>query len=113
MTRSASEAAAPVTLSPTLRRIGPALLLARRRRPASSRRALPGAAARPARAPAAVTPDAPTRPLEPAQPGRDPFSLFAWLFTPIFQVMFIILIAVYQFLENLGVPGAIAWRSSC
>jgi YidC/Oxa1 family membrane protein insertase len=48
-------------------------------------------------------------PLTPASPGADPVSLFAWLFTPIFQVMLIILIAVYVFLENLGVPGAIAW----
>src|SRR5688572_28465357 len=47
-------------------------------------------------------------PLEPARP-TDPLSLFSWIFTPLFQVMLIILIAVYQFLENLGVPGAIAW----
>jgi YidC/Oxa1 family membrane protein insertase len=47
-------------------------------------------------------------PLTPAQP-TDLFNLFAWIFTPIFQVMFIILIAVYQFLENLAIPGAIAW----
>jgi YidC/Oxa1 family membrane protein insertase len=31
------------------------------------------------------------------------------LFTPIFQSLFIILIAVYQFLHNLGLPAAIAW----
>ena len=54
-----------------------------------------------------VTPS-PAPPLAPATPGADPISLLAWLFTPIFQVMFIILIAVYQFLENIGVPGAIA-----
>lgn len=51
----------------------------------------------------------PQHPLTPAAPNADPLSLLAWLFTPIFQTMFIILIAVYQFLENLGVPGAIAW----
>jgi YidC/Oxa1 family membrane protein insertase len=51
----------------------------------------------------------PVPPLTPASPGADPVSLFAWLFTPIFQVMLIILLAVYQFLENLRVPGAIAW----
>jgi len=51
----------------------------------------------------------PHPPLTPASPGADPLSLLSWLFTPIFQVMFIILIAVYQFLENLGVPGAIAF----
>jgi YidC/Oxa1 family membrane protein insertase len=60
--------------------------------------------------PGAPTPTlTPHPPLTPASPGADPVSLLAWLFTPIFQVMFIILIAVYQFLENLGVPGAIAW----
>ena len=48
-------------------------------------------------------------PLQPAQPGADPISFLAWLFTPIFQVMFIIMVAVYVFLENLGVPGAIGW----
>jgi YidC/Oxa1 family membrane protein insertase len=51
----------------------------------------------------------PVPPLHPASPGADPVSLFAWLFTPIFQVMLIILLAVYQLLENLRVPGAIAW----
>ena len=55
-----------------------------------------------------ITPT-PAPPLTPAQPGADPVSLLAWLFTPIFQVMFIILIAIYQFLANLGLPGAIAW----
>jgi YidC/Oxa1 family membrane protein insertase len=56
-----------------------------------------------------ASPTPPPPPLTPAQPGADPVSLLAWLFTPIFQAMFIVLIAVYVFLENLGVPGAIAW----
>jgi YidC/Oxa1 family membrane protein insertase len=51
----------------------------------------------------------PQPPLTPAVPGADPISLIAWAFTPIFQVMFIVLCAVYQFLWNLGAPGAIAW----
>jgi YidC/Oxa1 family membrane protein insertase len=51
----------------------------------------------------------PVPPLHPASPGADPVSLFAWLFTPIFQTMLIILLAVYQLLENVRVPGAIAW----
>jgi len=51
----------------------------------------------------------PHPPLEPASPKADPVSFLAWLFTPIFQTMFIILCAVYQFLENLGVPAAIGW----
>ena len=52
---------------------------------------------------------APQPPLAPAQPGADPVSLLAWVFTPIFQAMFIVLAAVYQFLENLRVPAAIGW----
>ena len=48
-------------------------------------------------------------PLTPAPPGADPISFLAWAFTPIFQVMFIVLVAVYVFLENLGVPAAIGW----
>ena len=51
----------------------------------------------------------PQPPLQPAQPGADPVGLLAWLFTPIFQVLFIILAAVYQGLENLAVPAAIGW----
>ena len=48
-------------------------------------------------------------PLAPAVPGANPIDLLAWLFTPIFQVMFIIMVGVYEFLYNLGFPGAIAW----
>ena len=55
----------------------------------------------------AITPT-PHPPLEPAQPGVDPISTIAWAFTPIFKAMFIVLIAVYQNLENFGVPGGIA-----
>ncbi len=51
----------------------------------------------------------PAGPLEPASPGADPISFLAWIFTPIFQTMFIILAAVYQFLTNLGVPAAVGW----
>jgi YidC/Oxa1 family membrane protein insertase len=51
----------------------------------------------------------PHPPLLPAQPGADPISFLAWAFTPIFQVMLIILIGVYVLLENLGVPAAIGW----
>jgi YidC/Oxa1 family membrane protein insertase len=50
----------------------------------------------------------PHPPLTPAQPG-DPISTLAWLFTPIFQTMFIVLVAVYDFLGALGVPAAIGW----
>jgi YidC/Oxa1 family membrane protein insertase len=68
---------------------------------------VPGAA--PAGSNGVVPSATPHPPLTPSPPGAEPVSLLAWLFTPIFQVMFIILIAVYQFLENLGAPAAIAW----
>jgi YidC/Oxa1 family membrane protein insertase len=93
-----------VTLSPTLRRIGPALLLL-------VVVAVVIAACVPGGSPggSGAAPSASIHPpLEPAKP-TDPLSLFAWIFTPLFQVMLIILLAVYQFLENVGVPGAIAW----
>jgi YidC/Oxa1 family membrane protein insertase len=51
----------------------------------------------------------PHPPLEPAQPGADPISFLAWLFTPIFKAMFIVLVGVYDFLRGLGVPAAIGW----
>jgi len=51
----------------------------------------------------------PQPPLTPAQPGADPVSLLAWLFTPIFQAMLIIMVGVYSFLWSLGVPAAIGW----
>ncbi len=94
-----------MTLSPTLRRIGPALLI-------MVVVAIVIAACVPGAGPSGsggVTPSpTPLAPLTPAQPS-DLFNLFAWLFTPIFQVSFIVLIAVYQPLENLLVPGAILW----
>ena len=94
-----------MTLSPTLRRIGPALLLMVALAIIIGA-CVPGASPDGSGAAPSATP---RPPLTPASPGADPLSLLSWLFTPIFQVMFIILIAVYQFLQNLGVPGAIAF----
>jgi YidC/Oxa1 family membrane protein insertase len=95
-----------VTVPASLRRIGPALLIL-------IGVAIVIAACVPGSDPAgsgAPTPTpTPQPPLQPAQPGTDPVSTLAWLFTPIFQALFIILCAVYQPLENLGVPFAIAW----
>jgi YidC/Oxa1 family membrane protein insertase len=93
-----------VTIPPTLRRIGPALLIA-------VVIAFIVAACVPGTGGSAGASGTPTPapPLEPAVPGSDPFSTIAWLFTPIFQAMFIILVAVYQFLENLGIPAAMTW----
>jgi len=93
-----------VILSPTVRRIGPALLL-------FVLVAIVIAACAPGSTTdgsgVVITPT-PMPPLAPAT-ANDPLSLFAVIFTPLFQVMLIILIAVYQFLENVNVPGAIAW----
>ena len=91
-----------MTLSPAVRRMLPALLIALVIPIVAA--CIPGATGGPGSSP---TPPAP--PLTPAPAGADPVSLLAWLFTPIFQAMFIVMIAVYSFLENLGVPGAIAW----
>jgi YidC/Oxa1 family membrane protein insertase len=51
----------------------------------------------------------PQPPLQPAQPGADPISFLAWVFTPIFTAMFIVLVAVYDVLRAIGVPAAIGW----
>ena len=48
-------------------------------------------------------------PLEPAKPGADPISFLAWIFTPIFKAMFIVLVAVYDLFTALGIPAAIGW----
>jgi YidC/Oxa1 family membrane protein insertase len=95
-----------VTLPASVRRIGPALLLLLVVAVVIAA-CIPGAA--PSGSGGVPATPTPAPPLTPAQPGADPVSLLAWLFTPIFQVLFIILIAVYQFLENLGFPAAIAW----
>jgi YidC/Oxa1 family membrane protein insertase len=91
-----------MTLSPAVRRMLPALLIALVIPIVAA--CIPGATGGPGSSP---TPPAP--PLTPATPGADPVSLLAWLFTPIFQAMFIVMVAVYEFLYNLGFPGAIAW----
>jgi YidC/Oxa1 family membrane protein insertase len=63
------------------------------------------AACAPATAPgasgsAAVTP-VPT-PLVPAKPGADPVSLLAWLFTPVFQALFILLVILDNITGNIA-----------
>jgi YidC/Oxa1 family membrane protein insertase len=94
-----------LTTGPTLRRLLPALLVPALLLIVAA--CVPGGGGG---SPGAPTPTpTPHPPLTPAAPGADPVSLLAWLFTPIFQILFIILAAAYQFLENLGVPGAIAW----
>jgi YidC/Oxa1 family membrane protein insertase len=41
--------------------------------------------------------------LVPASPGADPFSLLAWLFTPIFQALFIGLIFFHNLTGDIGI----------
>jgi YidC/Oxa1 family membrane protein insertase len=84
-------------LVPFLLLVGLALVLAACAAPSGS----PGASGAPTPSPS------PQAPLRPASPGADPFSLIAWLFTPIFQVMFIVLVGIYFVLDGMGVPGAI------
>ena len=48
-----------------------------------------------------ITPE-PT-PLVPAQPGADPLSLLAWLFTPIFQALFILLSGLYDLIGDIAI----------
>ena len=60
-----------------------------------------GPAGSPGASGAAATP-VPT-PLVPAQPGADPISLLAFLFTPVFQALFIVLAEFYVLTGNIAV----------
>jgi YidC/Oxa1 family membrane protein insertase len=60
-----------------------------------------GPAGSPGASGAAATP-VPT-PLVPAQPGADPLSLLAFLFTPVFQALFIVLAEFYVLTGNIAV----------
>ncbi|MEO5940096.1 MAG: YidC/Oxa1 family membrane protein insertase [Candidatus Limnocylindrales bacterium] len=52
---------------------------------------------------AAATPTHPAAiPLAPVHPG-DPFSLIAWLFTPLFQIFFILLVVLEQLTHNIAI----------
>ena len=54
-----------------------------------------------------ATPIPSQAPLEPAQPGANPISFFAWLFTPIFQALFITLVFFDQLTKILDPAGNI------
>jgi YidC/Oxa1 family membrane protein insertase len=60
------------------------------------------AAATPAVSPS-HSPTASPAPLEPAKPGADPLSLLAWMFTPLFQGLFILLAELYALTGNVVV----------
>jgi YidC/Oxa1 family membrane protein insertase len=57
---------------------------------------VPGGTGSPGASPAVTPTPAGATPLVPASPGADPFSLLAWLFTPIFQILFIGLVLLYK-----------------
>ena len=56
----------------------------------------------PAGSPAPSATASPHPPLEPAQPGANPMSLLAWLFNPIFQALFILLVWIDQVTGDIG-----------
>ncbi len=45
----------------------------------------------------------PHPPLTPAEPGGDPMSLLAWIFNPIFQALFILLVWLEQTTGDIGI----------
>jgi YidC/Oxa1 family membrane protein insertase len=45
----------------------------------------------------------PHPPLTPSQPGADPVKLLAWIFNPIFQVLFIVLAGIEQITGDIGI----------
>ncbi len=45
----------------------------------------------------------PHPPLTPAQPGADPVKLLAWIFNPIFQVLYILLAGMEQITGDVGI----------
>jgi YidC/Oxa1 family membrane protein insertase len=50
-----------------------------------------------------ATPTPVPTPLAPATPSGDPVSVLAWLFTPIFQTFFILLVAMYKISPDIGI----------
>ena len=95
-----------MTLPTRLTRLGPALLLfllvvvVAACVPAASQSLAPGVTASPS--PVPTLPQAAIA-LEPAPLHPDPFSLLAWLFTPIFQVFFITLVLLDKATGNIAV----------
>lgn len=115
MTPSASEEAEPVPttfsrirpwLLPTILIVGGAILLAACQPPLgadTSASAAVGASPAASAAPSATETINPNSiPLAPATPS-DPFSLLSWLFTPIFQGLFLLLVAFERLTGNMMV----------
>jgi len=56
----------------------------------------------PGGSPGASATATPVPPLTPAEPGGDPMSLLAWVFNPIFQALFILLVWLEQVTRDVG-----------
>jgi YidC/Oxa1 family membrane protein insertase len=65
--------------------------------------ASPAASGEPSPSPSASPLPPEAIPLQPAKPGANPIDLMAWLFTPIWQALFITLIAVDQLFNNIAI----------
>jgi YidC/Oxa1 family membrane protein insertase len=95
-----------VTLPSRLRRLGPALLLlllvvvVAACVPGAQSSLAPGVTASPS--PVPTLPQAAVA-LAPAPLHADPFSLLAWLFTPIFQAFFIVLVLLDKLTGNIAI----------
>ena len=57
----------------------------------------------PGGSPGASATATPHPPLTPAEPGGDPMSLLAWVFNPIFQALFILLVGLEQATGDIGI----------
>lgn len=63
----------------------------------------PGASGAPTPSPSATPLPPEAIPLQPAQPGANPIDLLAWLFTPIWQALFITLVGIDQLFGNIAI----------
>jgi len=61
------------------------------------------ACAVPGGSPAAGAPSPTLAPLRPAEPNANPVDLLSWVFTPVFQVLFIALVAIEQLTGDIGI----------
>lgn len=57
----------------------------------------------PGGSPGASATASPHPPLTPAAPGADPMALLAWVFNPIFQALFIVLVGMDQITGDIGI----------
>ena len=72
--------------------------------PGSPPAASPAPGASPAPSPgASPSPNPAAHPLRPASPGANPVDLLAWLFTPVFQTLFVALVLIDRLVGNMAI----------